>query len=109
MNSAMGDLRNKINKIESMAREKAAGDAWLRRHGIDPNPPRQPPVVYRCEICGRSHYEVTVYAVKTDMRRLSSPTLLFCEDHLPDWDGPGWRRAHEPFRSAVTEPVRRTL
>ena len=88
----MGDLRNKIAKVEGLRAEKAAGDAWLRRHGVDPHPKPKPAPVYRCEVCQRSHYEVTVYAVKMDMKRLHSPTLMFCEDHLPDWDGPGWSR-----------------
>jgi hypothetical protein len=81
---SMGDLRNKIGKQyqfeDEMRRRRARSGSY--NHLPD----------YRCEVCQRSHYEVTVYEVKTDMKRLSSPTLLFCEEHLPDWDGPGWKQ-----------------
>lgn len=75
--SALGDLRNKLNKIERAREEKANGDAWLRHAGIDPNPPRRrrSEADIRC-LCGLNIYETQIWQC--------GQRGLFCAKCMPD-------------------------
>lgn len=58
----MGDLRNKVAKIERAKADKAAMEAYLRVRGWRPSPPSPLPSLRypRCA-CGLTVYEATVY------------------------------------------------
>lgn len=66
----MGDIRNKINKIERAKAEKAAMESFLRAGGWKPPPPsRLPSEKYPCchgEGCGLTVYQTKIYQCDRD-------------------------------------------
>lgn len=75
----MGDLRNKIAKIEGVKRDKAAMEAFLRAGGWKPQVPAEPQPIIRCQ-CGLTYYETTIWAVQEDRRK---PAQFYCAVCLP--------------------------
>lgn len=76
----MGDLRNKIAKIERAKRDEEAMERLLGRCRKPKVAPPPSPAV-RCK-CGLTCYETTVWAIHYDRRH---PTMYFCPICLPDW------------------------
>jgi hypothetical protein len=64
----MGDIRNKLNKIERAKADKAAMEAFVRASGWSPPPPRPRPDSYyypKCA-CGLTAFETKVYQCGKD-------------------------------------------
>lgn len=72
----MGDIRNKLAKIERAKEEKAAFEAFLRRSSYRP-PPTERQEVGRCqgEGCGLTMYETQLWACERDG--------IFCRACMP--------------------------
>lgn len=69
----MGDLRNKLRRLEQIERQKK----WLAENC----PPSPVLPLVRCGVCGLSYYETQVFCLQADRW---APVLYRCKAHLPE-------------------------
>lgn len=79
----MGDMRNKIAKIERAIADKKAMESFLRAGGRWPRPAASLPADPRCA-CGHTYYDVPDYWMVSYKTDRWAPTRYFCKVCIPD-------------------------
>lgn len=110
---AVGDLRNKMAKIEGRIRDKAAMNRFLGRPDDWVQPPTPKPPLPRCA-CGLTFYDTVLVAYQPDRWK---PAIMVCRACTPpDLVDPCWPEkpapAEEPpppARVESTMPAARTF